>query len=328
MNEEMFTANKENLPTLSEVVKIYEQRRREWNQAPHPKTGRPRIEMYYSSRNERCTPIQLWERIDLFGLMTAKPVVFRASGIEIQVQGIKYAYDVLGADGFTDMEFRKKHTGEKFYVEYDPDDLSTVALYREVSGGDKKFVEEWKDLPARVKDSFVAAFWNPESRYLADYVDETGQNMWVRPNQLLACSLPYSPITDEMKGHVMDVVTRELLTKKGLRTLSPKNENYKGRYEGDQPTRDRAYHQGTVWPWLIGAYIETGLRLYGKQFLPTAKELLAGFEEDMTSYGLCSVAEVYDGNPPFLPGGCISQAWSVGEVLRSLELVKEFEKNL
>ena len=140
MNEEMFTANKENLPTLSEVVKIYEQRRREWNQAPHPKTGRPRIEMYYSSRNERCTPIQLWERIDLFGLMTAKPVVFRASGIEIQVQGIKYAYDVLGADGFTDMEFRKKHTGEKFYVEYDPDDLSTVALYREVSGGDKKFV--------------------------------------------------------------------------------------------------------------------------------------------------------------------------------------------
>ena len=194
--------------------------------------------------------------------------------------------------------------------------------------GDKKFVEEWKDLPARVKDSFVAAFWNPESRYLADYVDETGQNMWVRPNQLLACSLPYSPITDEMKGHVMDVVTRELLTKKGLRTLSPKNENYKGRYEGDQPTRDRAYHQGTVWPWLIGAYIETGLRLYGKQFLPTAKELLAGFEEDMTSYGLCSVAEVYDGNPPFLPGGCISQAWSVGEVLRSLELVKEFEKNL
>ena len=140
MNAEMFTANKENLPTLSEVVKIYEQRRREWNQAPHPKTGRPRIEMYYSSRNERCTPIQLWERIDLFGLMTAKPVVFRASGIEIQVQGIKYAYDVLGADGFTDMEFRKKHTGEKFYVEYDPDDLSTVALYREVSGGDKKFV--------------------------------------------------------------------------------------------------------------------------------------------------------------------------------------------
>lgn len=140
MNAEMFTANKENLPTLSEVVKIYEQRRREWNQAPHPKTGRPRIEMYYSSRNERCTPIQLWERIDLFGLMTAKPVVFRASGIEIQVQGIKYAYDVLGEDGFTDMEFRKKHTGEKFYVEYDPDDLSTVALYREVSGGDKKFV--------------------------------------------------------------------------------------------------------------------------------------------------------------------------------------------
>lgn len=140
LNAEMLAANKGSLPTLQEAVKIYEQRRREWNQAPHPKTGRPRIEMYYSSRNERCTPIQLWERIDLFGLMTAKPVVFRASGIEIQVQGIKYAYDVLGPDGFTDMEFRKKHTGGRFYLEYDPDDLSTVALYQEMPGGDKKFV--------------------------------------------------------------------------------------------------------------------------------------------------------------------------------------------
>ena len=194
--------------------------------------------------------------------------------------------------------------------------------------GDKKFEEEWKDLPERVKDSFVAMFWNSKMGYLADYVDEEGQNMWVRPNQVFACSLPFSPLSDEMKEGVMKVVTKELLTRKGLRTLSPKNENYKGRYEGDQPTRDRAYHQGTVWPWLVGAYVEAMLKVRGKQFLPEAKELLAGFEEDMTTYGVCSVAEVYDGDPPHVPGGSISQAWSVGEVLRSIELIKAYEKKL
>lgn len=140
MNAEMFQANKANLPTLDEVVKVYEQRRREWNQAAHPKTGRPRIEMYYSSRNEACKPLQIWERISLFGLVTAKPVTFRASGLEIQVQGVKYAYDVLGSDGFTDMAFRRKFTGAKFFVGYDPEDMSTVALYQENAEGDRKFV--------------------------------------------------------------------------------------------------------------------------------------------------------------------------------------------
>lgn len=138
-NMEYFEANKADLPTLDEVVKVYAQRRNEWNHAPHPKTGRPRIEMYYSSQNEQCTPLQLWERIELFGLMTQKPVTFRASGLELTVQGVKYAYDVF-ADGFTDMDFRKKYTGAKFYVSYDPEDLSRVALYQETPSGDRKFI--------------------------------------------------------------------------------------------------------------------------------------------------------------------------------------------
>ena len=194
--------------------------------------------------------------------------------------------------------------------------------------GDERFVEEWKDLPERTRASFVEMFWLEEEGYLADFVNEEEQNRWVRPNQLFACSLPFSPLTAEMKGRVLQVVKRELLTPKGLRTLSPKNACYKGRYEGDQPTRDRAYHQGTVWPWLVGAYVEAMLKVRGKQFLPEAKELLAGFEEDMTTYGVCSVAEVYDGDPPHVPGGSISQAWSVGEVLRSIELIKAYEKKL
>lgn len=191
--------------------------------------------------------------------------------------------------------------------------------------GDKRFVEEWAEFPERIRESFVNVFWNEEKGYLADYADHEGQNMWVRPNQVFACSLEYSPITDDMKSQVLRVVTNELLTPKGLRTLSPRNPEYCGRYEGNQNERDRAYHQGTVWPWLIGAYIEANLKLRGKQFLPVAKELLAGFEEDMTMYGLCSIAEVYDGDPPYRPGGCISQAWSVGAVLRSLALIKKMD---
>lgn len=190
---------------------------------------------------------------------------------------------------------------------------------------DKKFVEEWKEMPELIRKSFVETFWNEEKGYLADYVDLEGQNLFVRPNQVFACSLAYSPITDDMKESVLNVITRELLTPKGLRTLSPKNPNYHGHYEGDQNRRDEAYHQGTVWPWLIGAYIEANLKLHGKQFLPEAKELLDGYEEDMTLYGVCSIAEVYDGDPPHHPNGSISQAWSVGEVLRSMELIRKYE---
>ncbi|WP_059025803.1 amylo-alpha-1,6-glucosidase [Gabonibacter massiliensis] len=191
---------------------------------------------------------------------------------------------------------------------------------------DRRFVEEWKEMPEKIRESFNKLFWYEEGKYLADYVDHTGQNTLVRPNQVIACSLEYSPISDDMKERVLYVVRRELLTPKGLRTLSPKSASYKGRYEGDQNERDSAYHQGTVWPWLIGPYIEASLKLRGKQALPAVKELLAGFEEDMTTYGVCSIAEVYDGDPIHRPGGCISQAWSVGEVLRSLALIKKFER--
>ena len=190
---------------------------------------------------------------------------------------------------------------------------------------DNTFIKEWKDMSELIRTSFVETFWNEEKGYLADYVDEKGQNLDVRPNQVFACSLTYSPITDDMKERVLKVVTRELLTPKGLRTLSPKNPKYHGHYEGNQDERDNAYHQGTVWPWLIGAYIEANLKLYGKQFLPEAKELLEGFEEDMALYGLCSIAEVYDGDPPHHPNGSISQAWSVGEVLRSMKLIRKYE---
>lgn len=192
--------------------------------------------------------------------------------------------------------------------------------------GDTRFIREWKDMPEKIRESFVRVFWSKEKGYLADFVNGDGQNVYVRPNQVIACSLEYSPITDDMKRGVLDVVKSELLTPKGLRTLAPKNIHYEGIYEGDQATRDNAYHQGTVWPWLIGPYIEANFRLYGRNFVKTARELLSGFEEDMTVYGVCSISEIYDGNPPYAPNGCISQAWSVGEILRSMAMIKKYEK--
>ena len=198
----------------------------------------------------------------------------------------------------------------------------TLELARKA--GDTRFVKEWEKMPELVKESFVKIFWNHEKGYLADFVNGGGQNVYVRPNQVIACSLD-SPISDDMKRGVLDVVKSELLTPKGLRTLAPKNIHYEGTYEGDQATRDHAYHQGTVWPWLIGPYIEANFRLYGQKIVKTAKELLGGFEEDMTVYGVCSIGEIYDGNPPYAPNGCISQAWSVGEILRCMALIKKYE---
>ncbi len=189
---------------------------------------------------------------------------------------------------------------------------------------DLRFVKEWQPIADQVKKSFNELFWIPEKNYLADYVDENGQNWDIRPNQLFAVSLPYSPIDDEKKIAVLNVVSHELYTPKGLRTLSPNNPNYKGRYEGDQPTRDMAYHQGTAWPWLLGAYVEAQFKLQGKGALGLAQEIVDSLQEDIALHGICSVAEVYDGDPPQRPNGCISQAWSVAELIRIVKMIGKY----
>ena len=192
--------------------------------------------------------------------------------------------------------------------------MFTVELARAYK--DNKFAKEWEAIAAKVSESFKKTFWFEAKQYLADYVDEEGQNNYVRPNQIFAASLPYSPITDDMKRGVIEVVHRELFTPYGLRTLAPKNPHYIGRYEGDQATRDSAYHQGTAWPWLLGHFVEAYYKLHGKSANSIAKTVLDSFCKDMSKYGVCGIAEVYDGDPPQRPGGCISQAWSVSEMLR------------
>jgi predicted glycogen debranching enzyme len=200
---------------------------------------------------------------------------------------------------------------------------------------DKAFVGEWMEMPARIKASFVDTFWSDEKGYLADFVNpdapesekinERGQNVYVRPNQVIACSLRYKMLTEEQQLDVLEAIERHLLTPKGLRTLSPQNPLYQGRYEGDQPERDRAYHQGTVWPWLLEHYVRGRFDLDGAKFLERAEEILAGFDEDLDSYGIGSIPEIYDGDPPHCQRGAISQAWSVGAILRINEMVEKYK---
>jgi glycogen debranching enzyme len=133
---------------------------------------------------------------------------------------------------------------------------------------------------------------------------------------------------DQMKS-ILDIVNRMLVTPRGLRTLSPAEEGYRGIYCGNQEQRDRAYHQGTVWPWLAGPFCEGWLRVYGESGVARVKKLIMGFEDTFTEAGISTISEIYDGDPPHTPRGAISQAWSVSEVLRIYTLlVTEYKENV
>lgn len=194
---------------------------------------------------------------------------------------------------------------------------------------DKKFLKEYEALPELINKSFHEVFCSSSRGYLADYVnDEEGKNVFVRPNMVIAVSLPYSMLDkDEMK-RVLDIADKELVTPRGLRTLSPGNPLYKGKYRGNQEERDMAYHNGTVWPWLYGPFCEGWLKVHGKQGVQKVRKLIYGLEEVMNEHGLSTISEIYDGDPPHSPNGTISQAWSVGEVLRIIDLLETKYSNL
>jgi predicted glycogen debranching enzyme len=191
---------------------------------------------------------------------------------------------------------------------------------------DKKFVKEWKQIAEKIPGSFGQTFWLEKEGYLADYVDGNYRDIVVRPNQIIATSMPYSPLDEEKSRKVIDIVQRELLTTRGLRSLSPKNPQYKGVCYGDRKSRDEAYHQGTVWPWLLGHFAEGYLKIYGKPGVSFVKSLYEGFEAVMTEHGIGTISEIYDGDPPHTARGAVSQAWSVAELLRIHSLIVKYEK--
>jgi predicted glycogen debranching enzyme len=179
---------------------------------------------------------------------------------------------------------------------------------------------KYERLAGKVFESFNAQFWNDEKACLYDVINGDYRGDAIRPNQIFSLSLTYPVLTHGRWRDVIGVVERNLLTLCGLRTLSPMHPDYRSRYRGDLEARDHAYHQGTVWPWLMGPYITAYLRAYGRsgQTLAYCLNLLEALTEHLRDAGLGTISEIFDGDPPHRPNGCIAQAWSVAELLRVL----------
>lgn len=179
--------------------------------------------------------------------------------------------------------------------------------------------KEYAGLAETVRASFVQKFWNPEKRCLFDVINGDTRDDAVRPNQIFAVSLPYSPLDHAKQVDVVNTVWRELYFSYGLRSLSSSSHDYHGRYYGDVLKRDAAYHQGTGWAWLMGPFITAFRKVndYSAESKTVAERFIAPFKAHIWDHGIGSVSEVFDGDPPHYPRGCWSQAWSVAEVLRA-----------
>ena len=199
-----------------------------------------------------------------------------------------------------------------------------LAMENEYNPQNRAFIERWSQIRDMVKANYQKTFWNPEQGYLADYVDNYGQNMAVRPNQIYAFWVKYSPVDEELAPSVLRVMRNELVTARGLRTLSPRDVNYKGVYDGSQYDRDLAYHQGSTRTFLLEPYIDTRLRIYGDGFISRAKWLMKGFVEDLNKHGVGAVSELYDGDPPHEPHGTISSARGTAALLAVDHLLNEY----
>jgi glycogen debranching enzyme len=173
----------------------------------------------------------------------------------------------------------------------------------------------------RARASFNEKFWNAATACLYDVIDGERRDASIRPNQIFAVSLEHTMLDESRARRVVETVEGALLTPYGLRSLAPGDPQYRGRYEGDATSRDGSYHQGTVWGWLMGPFITAYLKAFGESAETRVKVAawLAPFEEHLREAGLGQVSEIFDGDPPHTPRGCIAQAWSVAELLRIIK---------
>jgi glycogen debranching enzyme len=179
----------------------------------------------------------------------------------------------------------------------------------------------YEKLSAKAKQGFQK-FWNAERECCFDVIDAPGigNDATLRPNQIFSVSLPVSPLTEEQQKAVVDVCAQHLLTSYGLRSLEPAAPGYQGHYSGGPRDRDTAYHQGTVWGWLLGPFVLAHLRVYGEP--AEAMRFLEPLGIAVHMYGLGTLGEIFEGEAPFTPHGCIAQGWTVGEVLRALQEIQ------
>lgn len=203
--------------------------------------------------------------------------------------------------------------------------LFAVTMEREYSPSDSTFLKEWSHILDLVRENFQTTFWNAGSGYLADYVDNAGQHLEVRPNMLYALVGEDIPVEPEIARRVLQVIDNELVTRRGIRTLSPRHSEYKGVYEGSQTDRDLAYYNGCCLTFLLGPYCEVCFKMKGAAFLNKAQWLVNGFYEDLNKHGVGAFSELYDGDPPHEPHGAISSALSTAALLE-VEYLKNKHK--
>ena len=189
------------------------------------------------------------------------------------------------------------------------------------------FAKKWAPVKALIEQNFEPTFWNADLGFLADYVDNNGQHLELRPNQLWAVSLDHRCVSDEVVSEVMRVVNAELVTRRGIRTLSPRDVRYKGVYEGNQHQRDEAYMNGCAWPFLLAQFCYAGFNMMGANFIKKAEYLTEGFYEDLSKHGVGCFSELYDGDPPHEPHGAISSAMTTSALLNINWLISKYRED-
>jgi len=185
--------------------------------------------------------------------------------------------------------------------------------------GDEVGNNRYRAMAALTSSSFNRLFWSEANSCLYDVVNNASPDVSIRPNQIFALSLPYTMLNPERAKRVLDVLEQYLLTPYGLRTLAPSDPQYRGRYTGHQARRDGAYHQGTVWPWLMGPFLTAYIKVQGRSE-PARRQAefwLSAFKDHLSNSGLGQISEIFDGDEPHRPAGCIAQTWSVAELLRA-----------
>ena len=190
---------------------------------------------------------------------------------------------------------------------------------------DFEFIEKWKHLPEQMASAFLKTFTNDGHVHLADVVRNENADWSVRPNMVIAAGLKYSPLSKEQKKQILSIAKQKLLTKRGLRTLSPDHIRYKGVIEGNQDMRELALHQGAAWPWLIQFFTDAWLSVHGMAGISFLKSQLEMFEEALTEHCVGTLSEVYNGDPPHTGKGAVSMAVNIAGVCYALHKVKSFK---
>ncbi len=204
---------------------------------------------------------------------------------------------------------------------------NALHLYLELAKDDKKdaaFVDKVKEVADKVETSYLQTFWNEKDNCLFDLVEDAHKDNSIRPNQVFATAFEYSPLNKEQKKFVIDVAKEQLLTAKGLRSLSPQNPHYEGVMGGDANGREYNLHQGTVWPWLIAFYAEGYLKLHKESGISHIKRIADNFEDEIVHHCIGTLSEYYDGNPPQMGKGAVSMATNVAGVLKILKLIEKY----